>query len=164
MCNFKLKPLGIVIAVIALGACNNSDKKPEINKAPVAENAMVTTQTEVAVVDTLKATDANGDKLMFSLDTQPILGSVVIGLDGGYTYTPNTGVTGNDSFTFVVNDPYNKTATGNVSITIEALDVDFVQFTNDAFNQESNAKPLTVNGRAFLNAGEESNFDDLLMQ
>lgn len=160
----KLNYLGLCLAVTALSACNSDDKKPEVNKAPIAENATVTTQTEVAITDMLMATDPNGDSITFSLDSEPALGSVVITESGSYTYTPNTGVTGADSFRFIVQDPSSETATATVSITIETLDVDFIQFTNDAFNQSTDAEPLTVNGRAYFNAGEEVNFDDLLVQ
>ncbi|WP_352255939.1 cadherin-like domain-containing protein, partial [Pseudoalteromonas sp. 19-MNA-CIBAN-0066] len=83
--------------------------------------------------------------------TQPTLGSVVVNTDGTYTYTPNKEQTGSDSFMFGVSDGVNNQVTATISITIEALQVDFAQFATDAFNQPTNAEPLSINGRVFTN-------------
>lgn len=160
-----IKYCGALVAVIVLSACNN-DSKPDVivNSSPVVSNAVVTTQTEVVINDMLTASDVDDDLLSYSLISLPTLGMVVINTDGSYTYTPNNEVTGTDSFTFGVKDSVNAQVNGTVNITIEALEVDFAQFALDAFNQESNAKPLSVNGRVFTNTGEENNFDSLLPQ
>lgn len=165
----QLKHSGLFISVFAisvLSACNSDSKKEAVvkNTAPIASNAMVITQTEVVIEDMLSATDNDGDSLTYSLITEPSLGTVVINNNGSYIYTPNIEVTGTDSFSFGVDDHVNPQVNGTVNITIEALNVDFSEFTVSAFNQESNAIPLSVNGREFINAGEENNFDNLLSQ
>lgn len=161
----QLKYSGLLITVFAISACNSDSKKEVVkNIAPVASSAMVTTQTEVVIEDMLSATDNDGDSLTYSLITEPSLGTVVINSNGNYTYTPNKEATGTDSFSFGVDDHVNPQVSAMVNITIEALNVEFSEFTVSAFNQESNAVPLSVNGRAFNNAGEENNFDDLLSQ
>lgn len=167
MQHFKLSHLGVLIAALALSACSDDDdKKVTIptneNKAPTASTAMVTTQTEVAIEDILKASDPEGDSLTFSLVTEPILGVVVINSDGNYTYTPNLETTGSDSFTFAVSDGVNSQVTAMVDITIEALEVDFAKLGRAAFNQAATDKPLSINGRTFTNADENADFDDLL--
>lgn len=164
MRNIKLNNVALYMVILVVSGCGNNDKVVEVNKAPMAEDATIITQTEVEINEMLIATDPNGDNLIFLVDSEPSLGSVVISSSGNYTYTPNTGVTGSDSFTFIVQDTLNESSTGTVSITIEALDVDFIEFTDDAFNQTSDAAPLTVNGRAYFNDSEESNFDHLLAQ
>jgi hypothetical protein len=164
MRNIKLNKLALYMVILVVSGCGNNDKAVEVNKAPTAEDATIITQTEVEINEMLIATDPNGDKLIFLVNSEPSLGSVVISSTGNYTYTPNTGVTGSDSFTFIVQDPLNESSTGTVSITIEALDVDFIEFTNNAFSQTSDTAPLTVNGRTYFNDSEESNFDHLLVQ
>jgi hypothetical protein len=91
------------------------------------------------------------------LVSEPSLGMVNIDADGNFTYTPNKEVTGTDSFTFGVSDGVNSQVSAMVNITIEALQVDFAQFTSDAFNQAPNAEPLSVNGREFTNKDTDIN-------
>ncbi|WP_372762327.1 Ig-like domain-containing protein [Pseudoalteromonas sp.] len=154
MRNLKYTQACLLVSVLAISGCgSDNDNNPAVivNSPPTASDAMVTTQTEVAINDMLDAKDSDGDALSFSLVTAPTLGSVVINNDGSYSYTPDKEQTGADSFVFGVSDGVNAQATATVSITIEALQVDFAQFTTDAFNQPANAEPLSVNGRVFTN-------------
>lgn len=154
MRNLKYTQAYLLISVLAMSGCgSDNDNEPTVavNVAPTASDAMVTTQTEVAINDMLDAADADGDTLTYSITTQPTLGSVVVNADGTYTYTPNKEQTGSDSFMFGVSDGVNNQVTAAVSITIEALQVDFAQFATDAFNQPTNAEPLSINGRVFTN-------------
>ncbi|MFL0239467.1 Ig-like domain-containing protein [Mycobacterium sp. SMC-17] len=55
----------------------------------------------------LKATDANGDKLTYTVDKGPTKGSVTVRPDGTFTYTPSDALAfsgGTDSFTVTVDD------------------------------------------------------------
>ncbi|XQF91357.1 Ig-like domain-containing protein (plasmid) [Pseudoalteromonas espejiana] len=155
MRNLTLTHTGLLLCALTLGACSNDDDNkqptPVVNTAPSASDAMLTTQTEVAINDTLIATDADGDSLTYALTTEPTLGTVVVNSDGSFTYTPNKEATGSDSFMFGVSDGVNQQVTAMVDITIEALQVDFAQFASDAFNQGPNDEPLSTNGRVFTN-------------
>ena len=48
--------------------------------------------------------DPDGDSFTVTTNTNPSNGSVVINPDGTYTYTPNTGYTGEDTFTYTICD------------------------------------------------------------
>tara|TARA_B100001059_G_scaffold96726_1_gene95931 strand:- start:2234 stop:2737 length:504 start_codon:yes stop_codon:yes gene_type:complete len=161
MQHLKITHIGILLSALTLGACSNDDdnKKPlpVVNTAPSVSDIILTTQTEVNITDSLTATDKEGDSLTYSLVSEPSLGMVNIDADGNFTYTPNKEVTGTDSFTFGVSDGVNSQVSAMVNITIEALQVDFAQFTSDAFNQAPNAEPLSVNGREFTNKDTDIN-------
>src|SRR5262249_55568960 len=50
-------------------------------------------------------TDLNGDSLTVTANSSPGHGSVTIGSNGGFTYTPTTGFAGpTDSFTYTISD------------------------------------------------------------
>ncbi|QLJ10407.1 Ig-like domain-containing protein [Pseudoalteromonas sp. JSTW] len=171
MRNLKRSTITLMIMAGVLAGCNDSDnddkddmKPVPVNQAPSATDAMVTTQTEVVIEDMLEGSDPEGDALTYSLVSEPTLGSVVVQSDGSYTYTPNAETTGADSFEFAVSDGVNSQVTATVSITIEALQVDFAAIGRAAFNQAASDEPLRLNGRVFLNTGAEANFDDLVTE
>ncbi|HVF19509.1 MAG TPA: Ig-like domain-containing protein [Mycobacteriales bacterium] len=62
--------------------------------------------------------DADGDALTFAADTAPAHGSVTVGPDGAYTYTPDVGYHGPDSFTYEVCDASGACAGATVTITV----------------------------------------------
>jgi VCBS repeat-containing protein len=154
MRNLKYTQVCLLIGMLAVSGCgsdNDNKLAPIVNVAPTASDSAVTTQTEVTVNDMLNAKDGDGDVLTYSRVSAPTLGNVVINTDGSYTYTPSKEQIGTDSFVFAVSDGVNPEVTATVTITIEALQVDFAQFATDAFNQPANAEPLSVNGRIFTN-------------
>lgn len=158
------KLLVVIAGSLALTGCFDSDDDNEENTAPEAVSESFTTQADTPFSDTLTATDEDGDTLIFSMGTAATLGSVDLMADGQFTYTPNSEVTGSDSFTFQVSDG-EATATGTVEVTIEALTVSFADYTRSAFAQDASAKPLPVNGREFIqDADDPDAFDDLLME
>jgi hypothetical protein len=101
------------------------------NQAPTAAAASATTAQDSAVVVTLPASDPDNCELAFSVETQPAHGTLsapsnqacVAGSpdDDSATviYTPATGFTGTDSFTFKANDGTadSNTATATVTVT-----------------------------------------------
>jgi hypothetical protein len=89
------------------------------NTAPVANSQGVTTTQNTAVAITLTGSDPDGDTLTFSVTSSPANG-VLSGTAPNLTYTPASGFTGNDSFTFVVNDGTVHSAPATVSITVNA--------------------------------------------
>ncbi|QEH32027.1 hypothetical protein OJF2_04960 [Aquisphaera giovannonii] len=61
---------------------------------------------------------ASGNALSVSAHTSPSHGSLAIQPDGTFTYTPNAGYAGADSFTYTANDGLGHTAIGTVGLTI----------------------------------------------
>ena len=55
--------------------------------------------------------------------TQPTNGTVVVNPDGSYTYTPNSGFSGSDTFTYTITDAFDMSATASVTITVSAAAV-----------------------------------------
>jgi VCBS repeat-containing protein len=56
------------------------------------------------LVGNVGATDADGDPLSYSLSLAPLLGNVILGADGSYTYTALSSSCGTDSFAITVTD------------------------------------------------------------
>src|SRR6202007_3336866 len=88
---------------------NEDGSLAPINVAPVAGNDAVSTAQNTALtisVATLLAndSDANGDALSLASFGQPAHGSLVDNGNGTLRYTPTSGYTGADSFTYVVSD------------------------------------------------------------
>lgn len=88
-----------------------------VNDAPVAAAKSVTTAKNNAVAIVLSGTDVEGSALTYAVVTSPTKG-VLSGSAPNLTYTPNTNVTGADSFTYRVNDGSANSAAATVSITI----------------------------------------------
>ncbi|NVK55621.1 MAG: Ig-like domain-containing protein [Alteromonadaceae bacterium] len=154
-------------ANLVLTGCLDSDNKAayeSVNRAPVANDLMLTTQTETPVMESLSATDADGDSLTFALSTEPELGTVTVNANGEFTYTPYAEITGPDNFTFTVSDGQAFAVTGSVTITIEALEVSTTVAVREAFNQESADEPIKVNGRIYIqDSTNPDEFNDLLV-
>ena len=77
------------------------------NPAPDAVDDMVNTDvdTPIDIVAMANDSDPDGDALHIALiNQQPANGTVTINTDGTITYTPNSGFTGTDSFTYVLED------------------------------------------------------------
>ncbi|MEZ5898972.1 MAG: Ig-like domain-containing protein [Hyphomicrobiaceae bacterium] len=68
------------------------------------------------------ASDADGDSLFYAVadGAGPALGTVTIGENGGFTYTPFAGARGDESFTIRVTDPFDASADQTFSFTIES--------------------------------------------
>ncbi|MGH8427479.1 MAG: Ig-like domain-containing protein [Gammaproteobacteria bacterium] len=93
-----------------------------VNTPPIAQNGNLTTAENMAANGTLQASDADGDPLTYSIVDQPGHGSVTItnASTGAYTYTPNSGYSGSDSFTFKANDGYADSNIATISVTVVA--------------------------------------------
>ncbi|MGY2897553.1 CshA-type fibril repeat protein [Curtobacterium sp. PvP017] len=63
------------------------------------------------------ANDA-GTKLTATVDEEPTNGDLELAADGSYTYTPEDGFSGTDTFTYTAKDPSGGTTTGVVTITV----------------------------------------------
>lgn len=68
------------------------------NSAPVAENFEFETYRGVSFGGQLSALDPDGDILSYEITTQPVKGSIQLGDDGSFVYTPDDGRKGKDYF------------------------------------------------------------------
>ena len=93
-----------------------------VNDAPVAQAGSASTVEGNAVSGALLASNVDGDTLIFSITSQGALGTAVVTnpTTGTFTYTPNTGATGTDSFSFQVSDGV-LTSSAAVTVTIAAV-------------------------------------------
>ena len=89
------------------------------NRAPVAGNDSATTAEGVAVlIDVSNGdSDPDSDLLTYAVATGPGHGTVACTAAGGCTYTPATGWSGTDTFTYTVSDG-RLSATGTVTVTV----------------------------------------------
>ncbi|MCI0443225.1 Ig-like domain-containing protein, partial [bacterium] len=149
------------------------------NSAPVAVNDSYSTvhnvQLNVGAPGVLSNdSDADGDALNAVKDTDPPNGTVTLNADGSFTYTPNTGFVGTDTFTYHANDGTANSNIVNVNIDVTndaptAVDDSYVTDKNVALNisapgvlgndTDPNGDPLTAvvdanptNGSLTLNA------------
>ena len=72
--------------------------------APVAENLNYETFRNVAITGRLAAVDPEGETVTFRICEKPGKGTVELGEDGMFTYTPLRGKKGRDSFSYIAAD------------------------------------------------------------
>jgi Family of unknown function (DUF6288)/PA14 domain/Bacterial Ig domain len=121
------------------------------NTAPVAYAQNVSTAQNTAKPITLTATDAEGNPLTYTIVSQPAQGSLT-GTAPNVTYTPATNYTGEDSFTFKVNDGTLDSATATVSITVSPLS-QITWGTATAITSATNIQGTGVSNLAGANFG-----------
>ncbi len=97
----------------------------QVNTAPVAVADSFSTNQNTALVVPASGvlsndTDAQSNILTAVLSTGPTHGSLSLNPNGGFTYTPATGYTGPDSFTYRANDGSLSSNIAAVSITVNA--------------------------------------------
>ncbi len=97
---------------------------PPENRAPAAQNDTYTTPQNTALTVPAPGvlandTDADGDPLTASVSAPPTRGTLVFNADGSFTYTPQQGYSGPDSFTYTASDGRSASAPATVSITVQ---------------------------------------------
>ena len=104
------------------------------NSAPVALDDTAETDANTAVAIDVKAndTDADGDALSVTDATDGSNGVTVLNPDGTVTYTPSSGFSGSDSFTYVIGD--GKGGSDSATVTVEVQPVLPVNTAPDARN------------------------------
>ena len=90
------------------------------NRPPVAELQNLTTGEDASVAVNLAGNDPDGDTLTYSVVTGPAHGSLS-GIVPNLTYTPNKNFSGQDSFTFKVNDGTAESPVGSVAISVTGV-------------------------------------------
>ena len=98
-----------------------------VNDAPVANNDGYTTNMNTALIVPAGTgvlnndTDIDGDPLTVGLIvTGPANGTLTLNPDGSFTYTPNMGFTGADSFSYRANDGTANSNIATVNLTVNA--------------------------------------------
>lgn len=90
------------------------------DKAPVAEDFSLETYKNLPLEGVFKAHDPEGEKLTFTVMRQPRRGTLELGADGAFTYTPKKNKVGVDSFTYTATDPAGKVSR-EATVTIQIL-------------------------------------------
>ena len=111
------------ITTVEVNAVNNPPEVPGVNNPPVAKSQSVTTYSDKSISINLDATDKDGDSLTYSLTSSPNHGSLS-SFDkntGTVVYTPKSGYTGSDGFTFTANDKSSTSNAAKVSITVNSV-------------------------------------------
>lgn len=128
-----------------LSGCGSDDK---VNSAPVFAETSFVTKTETVVMDKLMARDPDGDMLSYSLDSQPVNGSLTLNSNGNFVYQPKAEYTGSDSFVARVTDG-ELTASATIRLEVNRATVSFLQYSKAALAQQDTDTALSTNGRDF---------------
>ncbi|MCA0422558.1 MAG: tandem-95 repeat protein [Proteobacteria bacterium] len=111
------------------------------NSPPVAGDDTFNGNFNAAYSSTVATNDSdpNGDTLTYTLGTGPTNGTISLNTNGTFTYTPNTGYSGQDSFTYSISDGNGGTDTATATITVTGTVNNPPDAVNDAFNATYNA-------------------------
>lgn len=89
------------------------------NQVPVAEDSALETYKNLEVQGKLKVADPEGEAMTFAVTRDPRRGTVELGENGTFTYTPKKNKVGVDSFVYTATDPAGKVSReATVTITI----------------------------------------------
>lgn len=93
---------------------------PAFNTPPVAVDDLATARLDTPVTIDVLANDfdPDGDPLQAFLNTPPANGTVEQNPDGMFTYTPNPGFVGTDTFTYIANDGFFEGTEATVTIQV----------------------------------------------
>ena len=99
-----------------------------LNLAPVAADDAYSTDPETSLTVLAPGlldndTDADDDGLTAVLVSNPSSGTLTLNADGSFTYMPNAGFTGSDSFTYQANDGLEDSNVATVTITVELYEL-----------------------------------------
>ena len=99
---------------------------PIPNSAPTAAGDSYTTNEDTVLNQLAPGvltndTDADGDPLTALKATGPTHGTLRLNSDGSFAYTPSTGFSGSDSFTYKANDGTADSNEASVTITVNAV-------------------------------------------
>jgi VCBS repeat-containing protein len=116
-----------------------------VNDAPVASNLNLTTDEDIPITRTISANDPDGDTLTYTTIGSPTNGTVVLNsATGTFTYTPNAGYSGSDSFVVSISDGNGGTTTSTVTIGINAVNQAPTAAADNATTDESTAVSIPV--------------------
>ncbi|TAN64304.1 MAG: tandem-95 repeat protein, partial [Magnetospirillum sp.] len=113
-----------------------------VNDAPVITSVTGGRGSEDHVVTgTIAAGDVDGDSLGFTLADHgaPAHGSITLGADGSYTFTPDANWSGHDAFTVLVSDGHGGTTSRTIDLTVAGVADAPTVITHDVTINQSEA-------------------------
>ncbi|MBC9933950.1 gliding motility-associated C-terminal domain-containing protein [Chitinophaga qingshengii] len=117
------------------------------NNPPVAVDDQYTTPRDVPVSGNVLTNDSDPENQPLTVTTTPVTppahGQVVQRADGTFTYTPNAGFTGTDSYVYQVCDNQGACATARVIIQVTAAQTDLVVAKTATPSSVVAGQPLT---------------------
>ncbi len=98
-----------------------------VNDAPVAFGGSLDLNEDEISSGILQGSDIDSDQLIYSIVSNGYLGTATIidSVTGTYTYTPNEGAYGEDTFQFVVSDGSTDSNQATVAVTIQKVEPTF---------------------------------------
>lgn len=115
----------------------------------VANNDTTTTENDVSITANWQTNDLNGDLAdTVYIQTPPANGTVTINENGTYTYTPNSGFIGADSFTYTICDNSAATNYGCETATVLITVNDALHANDDSVTTPENTSitiPVVIN-------------------
>jgi len=110
------------------------------NAAPVAVDDSYSTTQGVVINQAAPGvlgndTDAEGSSLTAAVVSDPTSGALMLNANGSFSYTPNPGFTGADSFSYRANDGGLDSNTATVAITVSAAPSSYPE--NASFEADS---------------------------
>lgn len=179
----QLRVLPLLLAAVMMAALvpvvHALESQNPDNLAPIAENLEFNTYKNIAIEGELRATDPEGERILFRLVEKPARGSITLAEDGSgcFVYMPYENKTGKDSFTYAaVDESGNTSATATVKIRIEKnkakmtyadMDGDGAHYAALCLAAEGVFKGETLNGESFFHpeaAVTRSEFTAMAMQ
>lgn len=113
------------------------------NHPPTANSQTITTDEDTPYGVTLSATDADDNRLTYSIVDQPGHGTLS-GTGNTFTYTPVQDYFGEDSFTFKVNDGIVDSSVGSIAIVVKPVQDAPVALTQNVSVQEDKQKSISL--------------------
>jgi Big-like domain-containing protein len=98
---------------------NDATMTVNINRPPTAANQSTSVTVGQIFNGQLQGSDPDGDALTYAIVVQPTKGFVSLGSNGAFSYVPNTGASGSDSFTYKVTDGQNWSNIATITVSIQ---------------------------------------------
>ena len=117
----------------------------ETNLPPVATNQTITLAENSSTSITLTGFDSQDLPLTYSVLTEPIHGALS-GTPPNLTYRPVTNFSGDDSFTFDVNNGLSSSAPATISLVVTQMYSPPTVYSQTLTNLENTALPITLTG------------------
>lgn len=160
--NFNGSDSFVITVVDAKGAearqTVNVTVKPMNDVPIVATVQAISTDKDVAQSVTVAGTDIDGDTLSYAA-AGALRGTVSGGANGAFTYTPNKGFYGSDSFVVTVSDGNGGVARQTVNVTVNNVASPIVDgpkfrlFANDGFTGEIGGSGSVVGTQGYQSIG-----------